>query len=44
VGLADKWTRHGSERERWRKCFKPEKLKTEIEKKKRVFLEKDFSM
>jgi hypothetical protein len=44
VGLADKWARHGSEREKWMECFLTRNLKTEIGKKKRTFLEKSFSM
>jgi hypothetical protein len=45
VGLADKWARHGREREREVEgVFLTRNLKTEIEKKKRTFLEKSFSM
>jgi hypothetical protein len=40
VGLADKWARHGSERERVERVFLTRNLKIEIEKKKRTFLEK----
>jgi hypothetical protein len=37
VGLADKWARHGSERESGGSIFETKNLKIEIEKRKGLF-------